>query len=88
MPKQKDSSDGLKEYIRRNMKKGYTRESLKWALVSQGYSRIEIEKALKEVDVQIARETPRSQKKEEPVEMNAYEPEISGKRSFWSRLFG
>ena len=37
----------LVTYIKKNLKKGYTKESLRWALVDQGHSRTEIEKSLR-----------------------------------------
>ena len=39
----------LIEYIKNNLKKGYTKDSLKWALINQGHSKLEVEKALKQV---------------------------------------
>ena len=36
----------LAEYIKKNLRKGYTKESLKWALVNQGHSKLEVEKAM------------------------------------------
>jgi len=36
----------LVDYVGRNVKKGYTIESLRWALVGQGYSRTSVEKAI------------------------------------------
>lgn len=36
----------LVEYFKKNFAKGYTEESLKWALIQQGYSRSEISKAI------------------------------------------
>ena len=44
----------LSDYIRKNLKKGYTKESLRWALVSQGHSKLEVEKAIKKVDEDLA----------------------------------
>ena len=35
------------DYIKKNLKKGYTKDSLKWALVKQGYPRLEVERAFK-----------------------------------------
>lgn len=48
----------LGEYIKKNLKKGYTKESLKWALVQQGYSKLEVEKAVEQVDKTLAKEAP------------------------------
>ncbi|MSS74722.1 hypothetical protein EXS73_00705 [Candidatus Pacearchaeota archaeon] len=58
MKKKGDYLGDLSEYIRKNLKKGYTKESLKWALVNQGHSRMEVEKALKKTEDDLAREAP------------------------------
>ena len=41
-----DYKRDLVDYIKRNLKKGYTEDSLKWALVNQGNSKIEVERAI------------------------------------------
>ncbi|MFB6246824.1 MAG: hypothetical protein ABEI74_04520 [Candidatus Pacearchaeota archaeon] len=41
-------NEQLKKYIGRNIKKGYTTDTLKWALVNQGYSKSIVEKAVNE----------------------------------------
>lgn len=41
-------NEQLKDYLERNIKKGYTTDTLKWALVNQGYSKIIVEKAVEE----------------------------------------
>lgn len=46
------------DYIKRNLKKGYTKESLKWALVHQGYSKYEVEKAITKADIELAKAAP------------------------------
>ena len=40
----------LSGYFKKNLRKGYTKESLKWALINQGHSCLEVEKAMKRVD--------------------------------------
>jgi hypothetical protein len=50
--------DQLTDYIKRNLKKGYTKDSLRWALIEQGNSRMEVEKAFLRVDKELAREAP------------------------------
>jgi len=50
--------DKLKEYIKRNLKKGYTQESLKWALVNQGYTRSIVERAIEEVNADLSKSAP------------------------------
>ncbi|MAG28269.1 hypothetical protein CMI47_22320 [Candidatus Pacearchaeota archaeon] len=48
----------LRNYIKKNLKKGYTSESLKYALLNQDYSRLEIEKALNQVNKELASKAP------------------------------
>jgi len=77
----------LADYIKRNLKKGYTKDSLKWALIAQGHSRLEVEKALKRVDLELASEAPILDTK--PIikyEFGHSSP--PEKKSFWKRLFG
>lgn len=58
MFKKKNLLDDLADYFKSNLKKGYTKESLKWALVNQGYSRMEIEKAIKKAEMDLAASAP------------------------------
>ena len=55
---QKPLIDDLVSYLKKNLKKGYTAESLRWALVSQGYSRTEVERAIKKTNEKLASEAP------------------------------
>ena len=48
----------LKEYFKKNLKKGYTADSLKWALINQGYSKIIVEKALEEANKEMSEKAP------------------------------
>ena len=76
----------LQEYIRKNLKKGYTKESLKWALIRQGYPKFEIEKAIKKVDEALATEAPILKTK--PVikyEIIHHDPQLK-KTGFWKNL--
>jgi len=50
--------DDLVLYIKKNLKKGYTKESLKTALLIQNYTRMEIDKAIQRVDDELASEAP------------------------------
>ena len=65
--------DELTNYIKKNLKKGYTKESLHWALINQGYSRIEVERAIKKVDAQLASQAPILKTKPE-IEHKIIEP--------------
>ncbi len=55
----------LVNYLKNNLSKGYTLESLKWALVNQGYGRSEINRAVKLVNEELAKSAPLL--KEKPV---------------------
>ncbi len=60
-----DNKDQLIEYFKRNLSKGYSEESLKFALFKQSYSRVIVEQALKEAHHQLAKSA--SSMKEKPV---------------------
>jgi hypothetical protein len=84
----RDSKKSLIEYVKKNLKKGYTLDSLKWALIKQGYSRSLVEEALTLANKELSDEAPvlkdRPDIKHEIVEEAPVEP----KKSFWKRLFG
>ena len=80
------------QYIKKNLEKGYKIPDLKWALISQGYSKIEVDKAIKmvtdhmEIDQRKKQEIEEARKK---VEVSTkVEPIFEEKRSFWKRIFG
>ena len=80
----------LVDYLKKNIGKGYNQESLKWALVKQGYSRTMVDAAIREAGKEISREM--SVLKEKPVITH----EIIGEndqpmginKSWWKKLFG
>lgn len=80
---------GLVDYAKKNLQKGYNKDSLKWALVNQGHSKMEVEKALaqaaSEVETQRAKQ-PISQPAAAPAIEMQVEPEQP--KSFWKRIFG
>ena len=73
----------LASYIKRNLSKGYTQEALKWALVDQGHSRTEIERAVKLANEQLAMSAPKMIEK--PVIKYETEPPVEEK-GFWARV--
>ena len=77
-------------YLKKNLKKGYTIESLGWALIMQGYSRTSVERAIEELNKELAREAPVL--KEEPVIkyeiVDEKDRPIKIKKSWWKRIFG
>jgi len=80
----------LVEYLKKNVKKGYTVDSLKWALIKQGYQRTPVEKAIELVHQELAREAPVF--KEKPIITHEVIDEsgkpIEIKKSWWKRIFG
>jgi len=84
------SKEQLIDYFKRNLKKGYTPDTLKFALISQGYSRVVVERALEEAQKEIAKEAPIF--KEKPVIkyqlLDQDDNLIRVKKPWWKRLFG
>lgn len=48
----------LAEYIKKNLSKGYTLDSLKFSLLNQGYSRTSVEQAIELANQQLAAKAP------------------------------
>lgn len=73
----------LAEHIKKNLKKGYSIDSLKFSLIKQGYTRISIEKATELANKQLSKEIPLM--KEKPEIIYKIEPKIENK-SFFRKL--
>jgi hypothetical protein len=80
----------LADYFKKNIKKSYTPDSLKWALVKQGYQKTSVEKALELAHQEMAREAPIFREKptitHEVIDESGKPVEI--KKSWWKKLFG
>ena len=78
------------DYFKRNLKKGYTEESLRWALVRQGYSRVAVEDAIKITNKELAEKAPIL--KDKPViryeVIGADDRPIVIKKPWWKKIFG
>ena len=76
----------LADYIKRNLAKGYTLDSLRIALENQDYSKISIEQAIELAHKQLAESAPKMQEK--PVIKYHFEPVevVEEKKSFWQRI--
>ncbi len=78
------------DYFKKNLTKGYTCESLKWSLVKQGYSRTLVEKAIVQVNKELAEKAPvlkeKPKIKYEIIDEN--DNPITIKKPFWRRIFG
>lgn len=53
-----DYKKRLIDYIKKNLAKGYTEDSLRWALMSQGYSRTIIEESFRKTHEELAQKAP------------------------------
>lgn len=86
---QKGYINELVSYIKKNLKKGYTKDSLKWALVAQGHSKIEVDKALRITDLELAKDAPFLRTKPE-IKYEILEPPnaIIEKKPFWKKWLG
>ena len=85
-----DYRKNLVDYLKKNLVKGYTFESLKWALVKQGYSRAIVERAIEQVHKEFAEKAPvlkeKPRIKYEIVDEN--DKPIILKKPFWKRILG
>jgi len=96
--KEKSQNQQLADYIKRNLSKGYTLDSLRFALMNQGYSRTSIEKAIELANKQLAEQAPKMQEKpiikyevvdEEEIKRKIAEQESSKNflKRIWNRIF-
>ena len=56
--KSKDYLQQIANYIKKNLSKGYTIDSLRFSLQTQGYSRLSIDNAIKLANEQLAEKAP------------------------------
>ena len=75
----------LADYIKRNLAKGYTLDSLRIALESQDYSKLSIENAIVLANEQLAGQAPKMQEK--PVIKYEIISLIEEKKSFFKKLW-
>ena len=87
----------LAGYIKKNLKKGYTLDSLRFSLINQGYSKISIENAIEIANKEIAEEIPPLKEKPEITykviadtheDLEHVKVSLESKKSFFKRLFG
>lgn len=73
----------LAEYFKKNLAKGYTQDTLKWALISQGYSITIVNRAIEKANKELAESAPKLEKKIEiKNELISEEPNIKQKSFF------
>ena len=81
----------LVDYVKRNLNKGYASDSLRWALINQGHSRIEVDKALTLAQAEVSRERVASRPTASPqtsISSPSLQVEPEPKQPFWKRFFG
>ena len=78
------------EYLKKNLKKGYTVDSLKYALIEQGYSRAVVERAIDEANKELAAKAPVLPDKPKITYQIIDENDnpITIKKPWWKRVFG
>lgn len=80
----------LINYFKKNLTKGYTLDSLKFALMTQGYSRVIVESAILQANNELAEKAPVLNEK--PVIkyeiIDEYDKPITIRKSWWRRFFG
>ncbi len=75
----------LADYVKKNLGKGYTSDALKWALVNQGHSRVEVERALNLANEQLAAQAPKMIEKP-VIKIETIPPIDEEKISFWQKI--
>jgi SOS response regulatory protein OraA/RecX len=79
----------LIEYIKKNLKKGYDSDTLRFALIGQGYSKVAVDQALKRATQERAEKAPILKAK--PVikyeVIDEHDRPIKLKKSFLKKLF-
>jgi len=85
-----ESTRKVVEYFKKNLKKGYTVESLRWALINQGYSRLHVQNAIEKVNKDLSEKAPVL--KEKPVIkyeiIDEHDNPIKIKKPWWRKVFG
>ena len=84
---QEDYKRKLVIYFKKNLVKGYTADSLRFALMSQGYSRTAVVAALEQANKEIAAKAPVIEEKPRIKYeiIDEYDRPITIKKSFWKR---
>ena len=77
------------EYLKKNLKKGYTEDSLKYALISQGYSRSIVEQAIEQTHKALAEKAPVLEEKPRIKYqiIDEYDQPVTIKLPWWKKIF-
>ena len=86
----RDYKANLIKHIKKNLKKGYTEEALKWGLINQGYSRSIVENGIEIANKELAESIPII--KEKPIIkyqiIDENDNPVVIKRPWWKKIFG
>lgn len=89
----------LIEKVKKNLKKGYSAKTLKYALINQGYSRISVERAIEKAQREITKELPEVKKEKPVIKYELYDSDnkqiwsnidsdsLKNKKPFWKKFF-
>ena len=80
----------LINYFKKNLAKGYTSDSLRFALMDQGYSKTSVEAALEQANKELAEKAPvlKEKPKIKYEIIDEYDKPITIKKSFFKRILG
>ena len=80
----------IAEYLKKNLLKGYTLESLKIALINQGYPRIFIDRAIEEMNKNLAKTAPILKEKPKITHqiLDENDSVLIIKKPWWKKIFG
>ena len=78
----------LVDYFKKNLVKGYPIDSLRWALINQGYMRVEVMNALEQAKKELAEAAPVLKEKPKiTYELyDDYDKPIEIKFPFWKKI--
>ncbi|MEK6895014.1 MAG: hypothetical protein AABX48_00685 [Nanoarchaeota archaeon] len=87
-----ETRNRLVEYFKKNIKKGYSADSLRWTLIKQGYARSIVDLALAQACKEI--ESVKENKEKPTIKHELYDEndnkvyaDVKPKKSWWKRIF-
>ncbi len=86
MERPKSYIEQLAEYLKKNLKKGYTLDALRFSLISQGYSKFSVEQAIELMNKQLSAEAPKLKEKPQ-ITYKVIGNEYESKPNIFVRIF-
>ena len=68
-----DNKRELVEYFKKNLSKNYTADSLRFALIRQGYSKVAIDLAIEQANKEISEKAPKLTKEKPIIKYEVYD---------------